>query len=149
MPKKHCKLCDNPIWARGLCLNHDKIANPDKYIIKKKPSESIKKSSGGLPVKKKRIAPVSAKRAEELKIYRIERDKFLKENSTCMFPGCTSKDVECHHAAGKVGNLLYDSRYFRALCRKHHIFVETHPIEAKKLNLSLSRLDKTNKPPTS
>jgi ribosomal protein S27AE len=139
MAKKHCKLCENPIWARGLCLTHDKIANPDKYRLKKKPSETVKKSSGGLPVKKKRIAPVSAKRAEELKIYRVERDKFLKENPACK--RCGSKDdITLHHMVGKIGKRLYDSRYFCTLCFKCHRFVEENPQLAKEGGYSLDRL---------
>lgn len=50
MPKT-CKLCDYPIFSKGLCLRHDREANREKYQIKKKVSTTglkhgkIKRSS--------------------------------------------------------------------------------------------------------
>lgn len=92
--------------------------------------------------KKTTINPISTKMAKKLAKYRIERDKFLNQNPTCMFPKCNSKKVELHHSAGRVGNLLYDPKYFIALCRTHHIYVENNPNEAIQLKLSTTRLDK-------
>lgn len=88
-----------------------------------------------------RIKPVSDKRQDELKIYRIKRDEYLKRNPICEFPGCLSTDIELHHKKGRIGLLLTDDRYFCSLCRKHHRWVEEHPEEAKKMNLTLSRLE--------
>lgn len=94
------------------------------------------------PKKKKQINPISNKMAKRLAKYRIERDKFLNENPVCMYPGCNSRNVELHHAAGRTGKLLFDPKYFKALCRTHHSYVEQNPEHAKQLNLSTSRLDK-------
>lgn len=95
------------------------------------------------PDKKKRayIKPISDKQAERLKEYRKKRDEFLK-GKMCQFPGCYSSEVECHHSAGRQGDLLTDERFFVALCRKHHRFVEENPEEAKRLNLSTTRTNK-------
>lgn len=88
-----------------------------------------------------RIKSVSDKKLAELKEYRVVRDKYLK-GKVCEYPNCTNKDVELHHAKGRVGALLTDERYFKALCRGHHRLIEEQPSHAKELGLSFSRLDK-------
>ena len=89
----------------------------------------------------KRISPISDKQAKRLAEYRKVRDKFMKENPICEVCGNLATDL--HHAAGRVGDLLTDIRYFKALCRHHHQFIELHPLEAKRMGLSVNRLDKT------
>ncbi|MFA5243683.1 MAG: hypothetical protein WC380_00145 [Pedobacter sp.] len=84
----------------------------------------------------------SLKRAKQEREYSKLRDKFLADNPICMFPECQSEQVELHHAAGRVGNLLTDVSTFRSLCRYHHQYVELHPDVAKEWNLSISRLEK-------
>jgi len=86
------------------------------------------------------IKPISDKRQEELKIYRKKRDQYFKENPVCEFPGCSSVEITLHHRAGRTGSLFIDERYFCSLCMTHHRWVEENPNEAKKLGLSLSRL---------
>lgn len=109
-------------------------AEIDNGTFKPKPKKPIKP-------KAIKIALISKTRQEALKTYRRRRDEFLK-GKTCEFPGCNSKDVTLHHKRGRVGAFLADKRYFCALCQKHHNWVELHPEEAKKMNLSQSRLDK-------
>lgn len=89
---------------------------------------------------KKKINPVSKNRLEALKKYRKLRDKYFEEHPICEFPGCNSRDIDLHHKRGRYGALLTDKRYFCSLCRTHHIYVETHPKEAKRLGLSLNRV---------
>lgn len=103
-------------------------AQKEKYLKKQKPQ--VKK-----PIKK-----VSDRRIKRLSEYRKVRDIFLKENNICQFPNCKSKNVELHHSAGRVGNLLVDKKHFKALCREHHNWIELHPIKAKELKLSVNRL---------
>lgn len=160
MKRKTCKSpnCINPVWARGNCLNCDKKQFPHKYEIKrsnkgitlsssksekvsKKPACTTKKQ-GVKPKTVKPIANISKKQKSRLVKYRIRRDKFLKENPVCMFPDCTSTRVECHHAAGRNGHLLYDTKYFRSLCRMHHEYIERNSTLAKELGLSVDRLNK-------
>lgn len=103
--KKHCnyKDCKNPIWSKGRCKWHP-VEKPAK------------------------INPVAKtdKNLEALSKYRSERDLFLKQNPICMIDGCTGKST-LHHAKGRIGKLLYDRKYFRNLCWKHHSYAETHP----------------------
>ena len=104
------------------------------------------KSSDIKPVEKKKskknISPIAEKEKKRLAEYRVVRDEWLGINKRCQFPNCYSRDVQLHHAAGRIGSLLTDTRYFRALCDTHHRWVELHPVEAKKMDLSVDRLNK-------
>lgn len=93
-----------------------------------------------LPVSKTKIAKTSKKLKQNLELYRIVKNKFLKDNPIGQFPNCTSREVTLHHAKGRIGKLLYDPTYFRSLCVEHHRWVEEHPVEAKEMGLSVSRL---------
>ncbi|PHR23569.1 MAG: hypothetical protein COA36_16695 [Desulfotalea sp.] len=84
---------------------------------------------------------VSKKLAAKRKIYNKLRDKFLEENSTCMFPECEGIAV-VHHSKGRIGDNLTDVSTFRNLCHGHHDYVELHPVWAKENGYSQSRLDK-------
>lgn len=95
------------------------------------------------PKKPKPIAKVSEKQIERLAKYRKVRDQFMKEHPNCQarLQGCTIKATDCHHSRGKVGDLLTDKRYFKALCRSCHNYIETHPSQSKEMGFSLSRLE--------
>lgn len=112
--------CENPRWARGKCKFHDK-GKPNKP-------------------KNKFISPISNKELKRLAKYRPIRDKFLKENPTCMVSGCDGKST-VHHAMGRIGDLLWDIKYFRNLCWEHHKYVEEHPEWAKENGYSINRLN--------
>lgn len=120
--KKICKICKQltNLWSRGCC-------------------KSCWFKAFGKPISssKKVIKKISDKHKERLKRYQKLRDAFLL-GKTCSFPECVSKEVECHHSEGRVGNNLFQG--FVALCHKHHMWVETHPLEARELDLSKSRL---------
>lgn len=88
------------------------------------------------------IAKKSKKRERQEEKYRRARDKYFEEHPVCEFPGCTSRKITLHHKRGRVGAFLTDKRWFCSLCDEHHKFVEQNPDEAKRLQLSLSRLDK-------
>lgn len=89
-----------------------------------------------------RIKPVSDKQAERLKEYRKVRDEYMATYLVCEFPECQNKSQDLHHGAGRIGDLLTNTKYFVALCRMHHQWAECNPEEAKKLGISFSRLDK-------
>ena len=137
---KPCKEdnCENPRWSSGYCQQHDKVYNPEKYLIKKKGVVST--ATPITPKKRSFIKPISDKQASKLAEYRVVRDAYLKANPVCQFKGCTSRDVCVHHAKGRVGDLLSDNRYFRSLCDHHHKLIELKPTLAKELGLSLNRL---------
>jgi len=86
-----------------------------------------------------KIKRISDKQLKRLAKYRPIRDKFLKENPECLIDGCEGQS-ELHHSSGRIGNLLWDVKYFRNLCRTHHQYYEIHPEEAYKLGISVKRL---------
>ena len=89
----------------------------------------------------KPISKVSSKQLERLAKYRKIRNEFMaNKNCEAKLQGCTIKATDLHHAKGKIGDLLTDSRYFRALCRNCHNYIETHPNFAKENNYSLNRI---------
>ena len=113
--------------------------------LKIKAQESLSPSdSTKLPQKPKsrsyRIKSVSDKKLTELKEYRKKRDSFMK-GKLCEFPECKERATDLHHAKGRTGSLLTDERYFKALCRTHHMYIEQKPELAKELGLSMSRLE--------
>lgn len=88
------------------------------------------------------IKPVSSKRAAQMKLYRDRRDDYFKMFPVCEFPECNSTEITLHHMKGRIGDLLCDMRYFKSLCMKHHEWVENNPEQAKKMGLSVERLNK-------
>jgi hypothetical protein len=118
---KTCKICYNAIRAKD---------NTNQSNLPSKPKSVLK-----------RIKSVSDKRLVKLAEYRVARDLYLRNHPVCEFYTCDCREVELHHGKGKIGELLTNPKYFKALCREHHIFVELKPIEAKELGLSFNRLD--------
>jgi hypothetical protein len=88
------------------------------------------------------IRPRSKKRAAQERKYIKLRDWYLEENPICEVKGCHSHSVDVHHKKGRIGELLTDFRYFLAVCRPHHNYIEHHPEESKAHGYSLSRLAK-------
>ena len=141
MKLKECSICKEQtiLWK----------SNPKackSCWLKIKAQESLSHSdSTKLPQKPKsrsyRIKSVSDKKLVELKEYRKKRDAFMK-GKLCEFPECKEKATDLHHAKGRTGSLLTDERYFKALCRSHHRWIEENPTDAKSMGLSASRLDK-------
>lgn len=90
--------------------------------------------------------PINKKSTKQQKleiVYRIARDKFLKDHPYCQaqLPGCMGKCDQIHHKKGKIGELYLDTKYWLALDFNCHRWIEEHPEEAKKLGFSESRLD--------
>mgnify|MGYP003433518007 CR=1 FL=1 len=82
----------------------------------------------------------SKKRAQQERHYTIQRGLFLENNPICQVKGCRSQSTEIHHKKGRIGDLLTDVRFFLAVCRSHHNYIEHNPAEAKEHGYSLSRL---------
>lgn len=90
---------------------------------------------------KKYVIPnVSEKRKIENLKYSVLRTEFLgkKENQICPITKQPTTDV--HHMKGRVGSLFLDTRYWIALSREGHKFVEENPEWAKENGYSLNRL---------
>lgn len=86
------------------------------------------------------IRPRSNKRAAQERRYSKLRKVFLFTHPTCEVKGCGCEATEIHHRKGKIGDLLTDERWFLAVCRPHHIYIELNPALAKEHGYSLSRL---------
>lgn len=90
--------------------------------------------------KKVQIKKVSEKRKLENIIYQSERIKFLMlpENKVC--PITKQQTTDIHHKKGRIGSLYLDKKYWIALSREGHKFVEENPKWAKENGYSLNRL---------
>jgi len=89
----------------------------------------------------KPIPNVSKKRQAENLQYQVLRKEFLEkpENKICPITGQPTTDV--HHKKGRVGKLFLDTKYWIALSREGHKYVEENPNWAKDHFFSLKRLD--------
>jgi len=142
MKLKECSECKvlGPLWKANpkLCKSCWLKISSSKQLKSKNDTPTRK------PIKSSayRIKSVSDKKLIELKEYRVVRDGYLSANKICEHPECKNLSEDLHHAKGRVGSLLTDVRYFKALCRRCHRWVEDNPDEAKAIGLSLSRLEK-------
>lgn len=129
MPKT-CKQkgCSYPVFGGGYCSRHQYL-RLDKLIKPPRPKPSIKKFSN--------------KTRKQVAQYMELRDIFLKDFPLCAanLIGCTKIATDIHHMQGRGINLLKTDTWI-AVCRNCHNWIESHPREAKELNLSQSRLNK-------
>lgn len=125
MPKI-CKIdgCSNFVFGGGFCRWHQ------GHRTDKKP---------------KRPNPVSEKLASNLKIYKEVRETYLERHPICELNikgVCTKSANQIHHSAGRIGDLLTDTRYFKAVCYQCHRYAEENPSEAYKNGWSINRFKK-------
>lgn len=112
------------------------------YQCKQKRNEGKGSNKNAVPKRNQsKIKPISDKQSKRLQEYRKVRDEYMKSKPICEWCN-TSPATDLHHAAGKIGSLLTDTRYFKALCRGCHTEVELNPRWAKENGLSVNRLDK-------
>jgi hypothetical protein len=85
---------------------------------------------------------ISKNLKKKLKEYTAIRLEYLKNRPACeakILPMCTYEATDIHHKKGR-GKYLCDTNYFLAVCRDCHNWIELHPVAAKKLGFSVSRL---------
>lgn len=89
------------------------------------------------------IAQASEKQSKMNKAYSSLASAFKAVNPVCVanLEGCTKKTEDIHHRRGRGINML-DSSTWLAVCRSCHTYIELHPVIAKYLGLSESRLSK-------
>ena len=150
--EKHCKshgkakdfegcgdLTDVRYLKYGLCKKCFK--EYDSFMKKfNKLDENLKQNVKDY--KKSRIAPRSKKSQAQENIYSQLRKAFLNKEENKVCPITKDPTTDVHHKKGKIGDLLIDTRYWVALSREGHAFVEQNPIWAKENGYSLSRLEK-------
>lgn len=114
--------CSYPVWGKGFCRNHQYMRTDNK--------------------KPKKPKFRSAKEQDRLNNYYPIREEYLQTYPNCEFPECGNYSTDIHHMMGREGDLLFNTKYFAALCRMHHRYVEDHPKEALELGLRFERLIK-------
>jgi hypothetical protein len=111
----------------------------DQYLIQRQQQKL------GLAVKeekkKKPISIKSVKRMAEERLYLKKKKEYLTAHIRCEVKGCNKVGEQLHHRKGRIGKLLYDERYFMAVCNEHHRIIEDNPELAIKNGYSLKRLN--------
>lgn len=127
---KTCKYenCERRVFSQGYCDWHY-----PKKPLERKPMNQYNT---------KEIKKVSTKLQSKRNEYKVKAKQFLKENPVCQaqWGGCTYRADTCHHAAGRMGELLNNENMFRALCLNCHQQVEIQVERAKAEGLSMDRL---------
>jgi hypothetical protein len=84
--------------------------------------------------KAKWVKPFSAGRRLIMdKLYRPRRARWLARNTVCAVTG--TRATEVHHARGRVGTLLIDERFWVAVSRPGHRWIEDNKELARKSGL--------------
>lgn len=110
---------DKPLTAKR-CPYHHKLTKKKPVAIKLK----------------------SSKQNARDRKYKVIRDKWIVEHSICemmITSECQYNATDVHHSKGKIGNLYFDTKWFKAGCRICHNYVETHVEEAIQKGLTFSR----------
>lgn len=74
-----------------------------------------------------------------MNVYLAIRELYLKAHPFCEVTGPPHRATEIHHRKSRLGDLLFDVRYFLAVSREAHQYIETHPQEAYEKGWSLLR----------
>ncbi len=90
--------------------------------------------------KRKPIAKRSITMKDKMKLYNLIRARFLKDNPVCVVTGKPATEI--HHAAGRVGAYLLNTKFFKSVSREGHIWIHENPAEALEKGFSVSRLSK-------
>jgi len=132
---KKCAGCglDKVIWKNSQGKKYCKDCWYSQEIVK-------------LPSNSRPLKPKSDKKDVLDVLYSKMRKEFLSEpsNSTCRakLPGCMGQfkeNLTVHHTKGR-GLYYLDKKTWIPLCLSCHEWVETHPKEAREMNLSQSKL---------
>lgn len=93
-------------------------------------SNSTLKSKSIIKKTKNTINRVSDVQKERNEIYFPLRDQYFLEHPVCEFPGCNSTELTLHHKKGRLGDLLFDVKYFMSVCLPHHTYIENNILES-------------------
>lgn len=77
---------------------------------------------------------MSKARQKKMVEYMKLKKKFLGIVEMCQRCG-KAKAVDLHHTRGRAGSLLTDWRFFMALCRHCHNWIQDNPAEARHAGL--------------
>ena len=141
MKLKECSNCHQMVY---LWKSNPKLCKTCATSTSKRPILKLSKQrSPSEPILSMvKIKSVSQRRLLALREYRVVRDAYMRDHKVCEHPEGNSPSTELHHSKGRIGKLLTDPLYFKALCHAHHEWTEKNPILAKELGLSVDRLSK-------
>lgn len=136
--EKICKL-SGVVWKKYNSFSKCYCDECKKLIQKK--VYAPKKFNNNLKLKSLNPIPkVSKKRQIENAKYSVLRIEFLGKPENRICPITNQPTTDIHHKKGRIGSLLLDTRYWIALSREGHKFVEENPEWAKENGYSLNRL---------
>jgi hypothetical protein len=88
--------------------------------------------------KRKRIPYISESKKLDLKLYKQAREEYLNDNPFCERCNVKHSD-QIHHQKGRISSLLYNPKYFLAVCDTCRKYIEDNPLEALKMGWSVKR----------
>lgn len=92
-----------------------------------------------------RIRSVSKLQARRLRIYAVIRKTYLLEHPICEVCKTAWSD-QVHHVRGRSGELLFATKYFKAMCFKCHDATHRYPEVSRRAGLLAQRGDWGRKP---
>lgn len=123
---KKCKRCGDMFTPHRNIQTYCSI----KCEVEQARKRKLKKEEN----KQKNINPFSEKRNKQLKLYRQVRDVYMKEKTICEVNECARKSEDLHHKNGRIGEMLYNTAYFMAVCRSCHQKIHNNPSWARNNN---------------
>jgi hypothetical protein len=111
----------------------------DQYFIQRQ-QQKLGLAAPKEEKKQVRISTKSLKRKVEEKLYLKKKKEYLTAHIRCEVKGCNRVSEDVHHKRGRIGKLLYNEKYFMAVCREHHTEIEMNPDWAIKNGYSVKRL---------
>lgn len=126
------------------CGTHNRLIRKqqsDEQKAAEKFQNSLKKAKLKQQQPRPKPKAVSDKQSKRMAEYMKIRDKFLN-GRWCAYHGHGCIPTEVHHGAGKIGDLLTDTRYFVAVCPEAHRMIEGRPKWAKENGYSFDRTNK-------
>jgi hypothetical protein len=90
----------------------------------------------------KKLPRQSAKRKADDRQYSLLRKEFLLSSPICTahIPNiCTYHATDIHHKKGRSGTLFLDTRYWMAVCRACHSWVDLNSAAAEDLGFTIKR----------
>ena len=132
------------------CINGDgrPVENKDLGLCASCNKDRRKIDNIKLPADPKPIAKATKVKQKELQMYAQLKKRFML-GRWCAYHGRPCIPTDVHHSMGRDGfaddkeiPLLLDVRYFVAVCRDAHNWIEKNPNEAKNQGYSYDRLTK-------
>lgn len=81
---------------------------------------------------------MSDRRKKSMVVYRGLVREFIPAHPRCsVYPAKASTDV--HHTRGRAGTLLIDKRFWKAVSREGHNWINANPLDARKRGLICER----------